>query len=136
MKKVAFEQLINEKENKLKSKLKNLEYSKLDIQEYFKTDKIPTKRKITLFKARTRMLSVAKNHGQTNQCPLCKMKDDDQKHLLECPLIKVDSPDILNNTESEYKDIFSTDIHKLSKISQLLDIAITKRKTLRSTKTE
>ena len=64
IKKEAFNYLCKEKDEKQKSKLKDLNYEKLQIQKYLTTDKITTNRKIILFKARTRMLNVLNNFGQ------------------------------------------------------------------------
>ena len=75
------------------------------------------------------MLDVSRNYGQHSKCPLCKIGDDDQKHLLECLIIKLQCPDILNNIDCKYEDIYSDNIEKQSNISKLLEIAI-KRRTM------
>ena len=131
--KTAFENLINDKDTKQKSKLKSLKYDKLKIQKYLKTNKITIKRKIVLFKARTRMLNVLNNFGQHAKCPLCKIKEDDQTHLLDCLIIKINCPEILNNMNSKYEDIFSDNVDKQSEICRLVDIAIKKRNELMKT---
>ena len=76
------------------------------------------------------MLNVQNNFGQHTKCPLCKIEEDSQKHLLECVLIKLNSPDILHNTDSKYEDIFSNDIEKQDQISKLIETAIRKRRIL------
>ena len=123
MKKLAFKHLSEEKNTKSKSKLENLKYNDLNIQHYFKTDKITSKKKIILFKARTRMINVPHNFGQKIKCRLCHSGDDDQKHLLECLMIKLASPEILSNTDAKYMDIYSNDIEKQIEISNLLEKA-------------
>ena len=60
-KKVAFQQLTSEIENKNMTKLKNIKYKKLEMQGYLKSQKIKLKMKKILFKARTRMLNVKDN---------------------------------------------------------------------------
>ena len=127
MKKVAFNYLCIEKNTKSKSKLQNLHYKELKIQNYFKTDKISSKTKINLFKARTRMLNVAHNFGQQIKCRLCKIEDDNQNHLLECIIIKIESQEILNNTGAKISDIYSNDIEKQLSVTKLIDIAMRKR---------
>ena len=71
---------------------------------------ITTKRKLILFRARTRMLNVNYNFGQKIKCPLCKIGEDAQKHLLECLVIKITCPEILNNTKCNYTDLISDNL--------------------------
>ena len=130
MKIEALKYLLNEKDTKCKSKMKNLNYKGLNIQNYFKSDKIWSQHKIILFKARTKMINVQHNFGQNNKCPLYKLEDDKQEHLLECVIIKIASPEILNKTDAEFNDIYSDNIEKQIKISKLLYIAIRKRKAI------
>ena len=125
MKKVACRYL-NEEKNR-KSKILNLKYSELKIQNYFITNKINSKRIIILFKARTRMLNVSHNYGQKIQCPLCKIEEDDQEHLLNCIIIKLASPEILNNIDIKYTDVFSDNLDKLNEVSKLLEVALRRR---------
>ena len=80
MKRAASEYLMKEKSSK--SKMQNLNYNEIKLQNYFSTSQITTKRKIILFKARTRMLKVWYNFGQKIKCPLCKIQEDKQEHLL------------------------------------------------------
>ena len=110
-----------------KSKVLNLQYKSLNIQNYFTTNKIETNRKIIIFKARTRMLNVSYNFGQKIPCPFCKIAEDNQKHLIECMILKITCPEILNNKDIQYSDIFSESIDKLNEISKLFEIAIRKR---------
>ena len=65
------------------SKLKNIKYEKLEMQTYLKSQKISLIKKRVLFKARTRMLNVQNNFGKKSQCPLCKLNDNDQSHLID-----------------------------------------------------
>ena len=76
------------------------------------------------------MLNVQNNFGQHTKCPLCKTEEDDQKHLIECLVIKIHCPDILNNVDSDFKDIYSDEIEKQNDISKLIDIAMKKRNQL------
>ena len=130
MKKIAFKYLIEEKETKSKSKMKNLNYKELHIQKYFKTEKLSTQNKLTLFKARTNMLNVQYNFGQKKKCPLCKIKEDNQEHLIECLIIKIACPEIGYNTNVKYTDIFSDALEKQINISKLLNIAVRTRKVM------
>ena len=58
------------------------------------------------------MLHVLHNFGQETQCPLCKIGDDNQKHLLECMILKMMCPEILNNKTIIYSDLFGENIKK------------------------
>jgi hypothetical protein len=91
------------------------------MQKYLQSQKINLKKKKILFKARTRMLNVKNNFGDKGLCPLCKLNEDDQSHLLDCIIIKMKCSDILENKEKcSYKDIYSNNIEKLSNISHLI----------------
>ena len=70
------------------------------------------------------MLNVNYNFGQKIKCPLCNI------HLLECLVIKITSPEILNNTKCKYTDLFSDNIEKLNDLSKLIEIAVRKRTEL------
>ena len=131
MKITAFKFLNIEKNRK--SKILNLKYSELKIQNYFTTNKFKSKRKIIIFKARTRMLNVFHNFGQKIKCPLCKIGEDDQKHLLECIILKFTCPQILNNTDIKFTDIFSDNLDKQCEVGNLLEIALRKRTEILST---
>ena len=105
----------------------NLKYSELNIQKYLTTNIIKSKRKIVIFKARTRMLNVTDNYGQKIHCPLCKIGQDDQKHLIECIVLKIACPEILNNIDTKYEDLYSNNLEKQNEIGKLLEIAMRKR---------
>ena len=51
---------------------------------------------------------------------MCQMEDDKENHLLECILIKMPNPEIIENSETSFEDVFSTDMAKVFKISRLL----------------
>ena len=89
--------------------MKNLNYKELKIQKYFLSKDMTSKTKIVLFKARNRMLNVASNYGSKTECPLCKLNKDDQQHLMECLIIKLTCPVILNNNKIKYEDLYSED---------------------------
>ena len=79
------------------------------------------------------MLKVFHNFGQKIKCPLCKTEEDDQKHFIECLILKISCPEILNNTEIKYTDLYSNDIEKQNSLSKLLEIAIRKRSEILNT---
>ena len=63
-------------------------------------------------------------------CNLCdQKKEDNQKHLFQCKTLKEEIVD-LSSTKLKYEDIYSKDIQKLQKISNLLGKVLKKRTTL------
>ena len=78
------------------------------------------------------MLPVGFNFGQTIPCWLCEVSDDTDRHLLECVVIKMSSPTIIENRTTVFDDIYSTDISKVSKVSKLLTSALRIRKILKN----
>ena len=85
-----------------------------------------------MFKARTGMLPVGFNFGEKIPCFVCEMSDDTDRHLLECALLKMASNDLLENSESVFDDIFSTDMKKVAKVSKLIRSALRIRELLRN----
>ena len=114
-----------------KTKTENLLYNKLEMQEYLKTDQITHKRKILLFKLRTKMTKVGYNFGRKTRCPVCKIdtEPDEQSHLLNCLVLKLEISDILSS-DNKYDDIFSNNIEKLNNVVLLFEKAIRKREEL------
>ena len=55
------------------------------------------------------------------------MGEDDQKHLLECIILKLTCPHILNNTDIKYTDIFIDNLEKQNEVGKLLEVALRKR---------
>ena len=115
--------------NEEKSKMKNLRYYKLELQDYLKSDKISTKRKKILFKFRTRMVNVGHNFGNKNKCPLCKTEEDTQKHMLECFVMKLNCPEIYHSKQT-YDDIFNLNEDILVNMAELCEKAIRTREIL------
>ena len=117
----ALKYLLNEIKEKDISKLKNITYNELKMQPYLSSSKKSLKHKKILFKARTKMLNVNWNFGNKSLCLLCKLKDDQQEHLLSCIKIKLESSIILENKNNcKYSDIYSSDQEKLNNIAELL----------------
>ena len=77
------------------------------------------------------MLNVKNNFGDKGACPLCKLNLDDQSHLLECIMIKLEWPEILENKkECVYNDIYSNDIDNLNNIAHLMYLAMRTREKI------
>ena len=73
------------------SKMENLRYKDLKMQDYFLSDLLEFKHKQTIFKLRTRMERFVENFRAGSSpvlCPLCKLHFDSQELSLQCPEIK------------------------------------------------
>ena len=84
-KEFAFERFICSKEKH--SKLKNVDYDKLKMQQYLKENKFNTADARLIFKFRTRMAPFRENFKgshQSNICPLCEEHPDDQNLVISC----------------------------------------------------
>ena len=73
------------------------------------------------------MLSVGSNFGRKSLCPACYIALDEQSHLGQCMVIRINSPLLLNqHKNTNLTNIFSTD----TKI--LIDIASTLENVMRT----
>jgi len=93
------------------SKLKDISYTKLEIQKYLKSsNKLTDEEKCTLFRFRVREIDVKfnyKNKYADLKCNFCKSdSDDNQYHLLQCEYFINNCENLANNIEIEYEDIF------------------------------
>ena len=107
------------------SKLKNIKFDKISFQKYLTDPRLSPSEVKLLFQLRTRMFPVKENfknkvkqHGQNIYCEICKVKRDNQKHLLQCTILKNLVPE-LKTTTVKYDDIFG-DIMKMVKAAKLL----------------
>ena len=88
------------------SKLKNLNYRDLNMQDYLK--ELSTNEAQAVFAHRTRMSQYSENYrgGQGHlPCPLCLFHLDCQSMSFNCPIVKQNV-----KIQGEYKDIFSENI--------------------------
>ena len=69
---VAFKELKDEIQIRNLKKLKNIKYNKFEIQEYLNSKNLTTTEKKIIFNARTGMLPVGFNFGQTFHVLLVK----------------------------------------------------------------
>ena len=133
----AFRELSDNKESL--SKMSNLKYKELSMQDYLKSDVISADKAKSLYKYRVRNIKVKNNmksaHADLNcPLPLCSSKPvkslDDQHHLLHCSdLVDYDlaTPDGRCCT---YQDIFSDSVAKMAAVIDLLDKSMERREKI------
>ena len=88
------------------SKMMNLDYASIEMQEYLKDQELTPAQAKIVFKFRTRMENFSDNFrgGQpTKACPVCNSSPDTQAHSFECPIVKKNV-----HHEAKLEDIFST----------------------------
>ena len=86
-----FERFLEQKETNAKSKMKNLFYNELKMQDYLLLKNMNASQAKALFKFRVRMAPFGENFrgGQAMViCPLCKGHPDGQSESFECVQIK------------------------------------------------
>ena len=130
MVKIKMENLAKQHLLKLKkkhSKLDNINFDKIRCQQYLTDSRLSPDESKLLFQLRTRMYPVkinfknkVKKQGQNFNCKICKIGRDDQKHLLQCLVLKNLVPE-LKETKVKYEDIFGG-INKMVKAVKLLKI--------------
>ena len=89
----ALEYLNSKKENM--SKMKDIKYNELKLQEYFTWPDLSTKHKKLLYMLRCRMINVGHNYGRKVTCPLGCKNDDRQQHITHCNVIKQSCIDVM-----------------------------------------
>ena len=89
------------------SKMENLFYTELKIQDYLTNQEITTSQKQIIFSFRTRMAKFAANFGQTSPCKICGMHIDCQMHSVNCydTMSKV-------KTKGNYNEIYFNNISR------------------------
>ena len=116
------------------SKLKEVEYSKLEMQHYIKSDSnLTDDEKCLLFQFRVRQIDVKcnyKNKYFIHNCDICTSNEkDDQYHLLQCEYLIKHCKKLAENTTVEYEDLFG-DKEKQFQAAKLLIEVWEKRKEL------
>ena len=119
------------------SKGDNLDYTKLEINEYFRSKTITVAQALLLFKIRSRMLDVKmnfrdkyRNDDTLLQCDLCSNGDlDDQSHVIQCSALVKNQ-----NTQFDYNTLFSENLVILKKAITEYEAAWNEMCVLRSSK--
>ena len=96
------------------SKMKNLNYTSLEMQQYLKEKRISKSQAQIIFRFRTRMEKFSENFKggkPTNPCPVCTSSKDTQSHSFSCLPIQ-DNMDISGSFDDVYKQPISDDLAK------------------------
>ena len=92
------------------SKTENIKFVGFKPAQYLLSKNLTIAEVKTLFKLRTRMVEVEDNfrnsHTENMWCRLCHLFTENQQHLLECPVIRVNLKDIITFQELDIKMIF------------------------------
>ena len=65
------------------------------------------------------MIQVGDNFGKKEPCPICKIGNNDQQHLLECNVLKSSDPVVVNNIV-DYDDLYGENAMEVINISKIL----------------
>ena len=92
------------------SKMENLDYKELKLQNYLNTKEITVQEAKNLFKFRTRGAKFGENMKNNPNvsiaCPLCQVQPDTQEHSVQqCSVVREKV-----NVKGSYKDIFLDDV--------------------------
>ena len=77
------------------------------------------------------MLNVGYNFGKKVKCFMCKIKDDTDSHLLECVIIKMSNPNLIENSDVKFDYVYSSNMKDVQKISKILIQAMRTREILK-----
>ena len=88
------------------------------MQKYLLSNQLSNNEKLIIFKARNGMLKVGFNFGQKNKCILCNIENDEDNHLVQCTIVKMNISD--DGDSLKFGDIYSHDMTKVTNISKIL----------------
>ena len=104
------------------SKMENVKYTEMKIQNYFVSEQIGIHQKKTIFKYRVRMERFGENFRAGNgpaMCPLCKLHLDNQEMGFQCPEIKKELI-VKGNIEDIYRD--NIKMETIQTITKIIEI--------------
>ena len=99
-----FQRFVDIKEKRCKSKMKNLLYTSLKMQDYLHLENINPSQAKAIFKFCVRIAPFGENFRggqQTVVCPLCKLHPDGQEESFSCVKVKQ-----IIEVRGNYKEIF------------------------------
>ena len=124
----AFEYLKNLQ--KTHSKIRNLVYNNLEIQNYMTSPLFSDEEVNILHALRSRAIDCKDNYKNMYKqddllCSLCRMQNCDQKHILECKvLLDIFKTEEMSNHNIVYEDIFHEDVSKQKAVTALFKALI------------
>ena len=122
IKKKALDDLNLEKEER--SKIRNINYDILNLQEYLNSPDINIRRKKLLFKIRTRMINTADNFGLQIPCKLCGLTLENQSHIIECIVLKLRCPELLELSSEMSTIIFGKNMKAIDQFLTIYEKAL------------
>lgn len=115
------------------SKTEHLTFNGFKPAEYLMSKNLTSKEVQTLFQLRTRMVDVKGNfssaHSNNMWCKLCLLFTETQQHLLECPVLRIRTKNLIDFKEADYPMIFGN-LKNQEKIAKIYKILIEARKDL------
>ena len=120
--------------SQIKSKGKEIEYEKIEMQDYLKPEsELKIVEKQDIFKMRTRMMNIKENMKRKHikfHCEACHLEGikikETQKHVYKCKYLNTKVRQI------KYKEIFGSKISKMKKVIKRMKENIKKIKDLRT----
>ena len=119
------------KEKSNHNKVKHIPHNEMKIQDYLSPNELTIDEAKCLFITRSRMLEVRTNYsGSFNdlRCPLCKLSEDTQQHLLECPTLH-EQGEVVTKT-IKYSDLFSPELNTKITVARIIKSKYEKRKKI------
>ena len=117
------------------SKMKKLNYEKFELMSYMNSPLFNNNNRTLLLALRTRAVRGIRNDFRglynDNMCPLECGDVDTIENVLTCRVIKQHhTSNEVTNTTSKYEDIFSNDINKQQKVTELYSQLLEKRNNI------
>ena len=114
---------------------KVLKFEKIKRTDYLSDDRLTVAETKLLFSLRSRMFPVINNFrdnntGENLDCRLCRNALEDQKHLMQCQVLKSAIPELNSNSIIKYEHIFGTQDEKVNAAKLLLKIVREREKLL------
>ena len=87
------------------TKLDNLQYQKLEMQEYLRNQGISANQAKILLKYRTGMADYKGNYGAAEDCKLCGKHQDRQEEIFDCEVVTK-----ISKISLKYEELFTLEI--------------------------
>ena len=124
---------LEEKKNEpgKQTKIKQLKYEKLEIQEYLLEGNRNTVLSKLIFKARGRNLDI-KGHKkwkyEDDICVGCQSKQESEQELIDCPGLK--SQNLESQEDISYSVVFGNNLSEMFKLAQIMQSRLKLRKKI------